>query len=97
MKTAEKWFEQDGKLVHQRTHDWTPDLKLTSDLRSAWRESLGESKLVGVIPTGMFEVWARENGVKGSDPDYWKKMQDIVKRKMLDGDFAAFRVWQGTY
>ncbi len=97
MKIAERMFEQDGKVVIQKTHDFRPDLQLTSDLRSAGADSFGESKLVGVIPVGALELWGREAGLKGSDPDYWQKMQDVVKRKLLDSDNAQLRVWEGTY
>lgn len=97
MKIAEKWLEQDGKVIHQQTHDHNPTLKLNESLRSGGALGFSENKLVGVIDTGLVGQWAREAGLKGSDPAYWDKVKEVVKRKMLDGDFAKLRVWQGTY
>lgn len=97
MKLAEKWFEQDGKVVQQQTHDFNPTLELNQQLRSADAQGFGDNKLVGVVDTGMIGMWAKEAGIKGSDPDYWEKMKSIIKVKMLDGDFAKLRVWEGSY
>lgn len=97
MKLAEKWFEQDGKIVQQQTHDFTPTVELNQKLRSADAQGFSDNRLVGVIDTGMMGMWAREAGIKGSDPDYWPKMQEVVKQKLLDGDFNKLRVWDGSY
>lgn len=97
MKIAEKWFEQDGQVVHQKTHDWTNLLKQTQALRSNGLDGFGESKLVGRIDMDLWSLWAKEAGIKGSDPDFASKMKEVVKRKLLDGEFAKLRVWQGTY
>jgi len=37
--------------------------------------------------------WAKEAGITMDDP----AMKEIVKRKMLSGDFDKFRVYMGTY
>lgn len=97
MKIAEKWFQQDGKVVHQKTHDWTNLLDQTQKLRANGLDGFGESKLVGRIDMDLWALWAKEAGIKGSDPDFSSKMKEVVKRKMLDGEFAKLRVWQGTY
>lgn len=97
MKISEQWFEQDGKVIHKRTHDHNPTLDLAERLRSAGANGFSDNRLVGVIDKGMLAQWANEAGLKGSDPSYWEKLREVVKRKMLDGDFAKFRVWEGTY
>mgnify|MGYP000470957501 CR=1 FL=1 len=97
MKIAEKWFEQDGKLVHQKTHDWTGLLDQTEKLRSNGLDGFGESKLVGRIVMDLWALWAKEAGISASDPDFSAKMKEVVHRKMLDGEFAKLRVWQGKY
>jgi len=97
MKLAEKWFEQDGKVIQQQTHDHTPTLEVNQSLRSAGAHGFSDNKLVGVVDTGMVGQWAREAGIKGSDPAYWDKVKEVIKRKMLDGDFAKLRVWEGSY
>lgn len=97
MKLSENWFQQDGQIVQQQTHDFTPTMDLAQSLRSDGANGFGDSKLVGVVDAGMMGMWATEAGIKGSDPAYWEKMQDLVKKKMLDGDFAKLRVWEGSY
>jgi len=54
----------------------------------------GENRLVGRIPLHLIEAWAKEAGVAWSDR---AAMQDLVKNKMLSGDFDKFRVWKGKY
>lgn len=93
MKIAEKHYEQDGKLVIQQTHDWSPVLNKAQSLRSSGAGVSGESRLVGLIDMKMWVEWAKEAGIKPSDP----AMKEVVKRKMLDPDFAKLRVWEGSY
>lgn len=97
MKISENWSLKDGKIVHQQTHDFTPTLQINQSLKSAGVQGFSDSKLVGVIDHGIMRVWAKEAGIKGSDPDYWTKMKEVVKRKLLDGDNKKLRVWEGTY
>jgi hypothetical protein len=54
----------------------------------------GDNRLVGRIPMHLIEQWAKEAGITWSDR---AAMQDLVKRKMLSGDFDKFRVWKGKY
>lgn len=97
MKTAEKWFEQDGKLIQKKTYDHNPLLKRVEDLKSAGADGFSENKLVGVVSLGMMATWAGEAGIKGSDPSYWMKMQEVVNQKLQSGDFNKLRVWEGSY
>lgn len=97
MKISEKWFEQDGKVIQQQTHDHTPTLEANQSLRSAGVQGFSDNKLVGVVDTGLIGQWARDAGIRGSDPDYWKKMKEVIKLKMLDGEFSKLRVWEGSY
>jgi len=93
MKLAERMFMQDGKLVVQETHDPTPTLQLAADLRSSGNQAGRESKLVAVIPAWMQEMWATEAGVKWGTPEF----KEVMKRKILSGEYARLRVWEGTY
>jgi hypothetical protein len=54
----------------------------------------GESRLVGVIPMHIMQEWFKEAGVSWDDREACK---EIVKRKMLSGDFDKLRVWEGSY
>lgn len=93
-KLNETMFEQDGQLIVQQTHDFTPVLEQAKTLRSAGLDALGESKLVGVVPMKMWALWAKKWGV---DPQNNEAMKEVVKRELLDSDNAHLRVWGGTY
>jgi hypothetical protein len=48
---------------------------------------------VGVIDAALINEWLKEAGISWDDP----ARADVVKRKMLSGDFDKLRVWEGTY
>ena len=93
-KIAEKVFEEDGKLVVQQTHDWTPVLEKAKALRNAGAEDLGEAKLVGLIPMKLWAEWGKKWGVNPNDA---QAMREVVARELNDSDNAHLRVWEGRY
>lgn len=93
-KIAEKVFEDDGRLIVQETHDFTPIIEKAKTLSRETDGSFGESKLVGMIPMKLWAEWAKEAGVSAADQG---AMREIVARKMNDPDYAHLRVWQGKY
>ena len=93
MKIAERIFEEDGKIIHARTFDNQPAIDDAAALRSAGLGQTGENRLVGRVPMNIVADWLKEAGVKMHDP----AARDVIRRKMLSGDFDAFRVWQGTF
>ena len=72
-------------------------LNQVSELKSAGVDGFSENKLVGIVPAGLVGEWARAAGIRGSDPNYAEKLKEVVKQKMLDGEFAKLRVWEGNY
>jgi len=38
--------------------------------------------------------WARDAGIKWDDRE---AMREMLDRKLMSGEFAAFRVWEGRY
>ena len=93
-KIAEKMFEDDGKIIVQQTHDFTPVLEKAKALKSAGADSFGESKLVGLIPMKVWAEWAKKWGVNPNDTD---AMREVVAREMNNSDNAHLRVWEGRY
>ena len=93
-KIGERYHEDGRKLIVETVTDQTQTLQLASDLRSAGAgDHGGEHKLVGIIPGELIEIWAKEAGVKFDDP----ALKDVIKRKLLSGDFSKLRIWEGTY
>jgi hypothetical protein len=93
-KIAEKMFEDDGKIIVQQTHDFTPVLEKAKALKSAGADSFGESKLVGLIPMKVWAEWAKKWGVNPNDT---AAMREVVAREMNNSDNAHLRVWEGRY
>ena len=96
MKIGEKihYNESDNKIVIQKTHDMNPELHRAQMLRDAGAGQSGESRLVGTIPLHLIAEWCKEAGVKWDDV---QARQEVMKRKILSGEFDKFRVWKGTY
>jgi hypothetical protein len=93
-KISEKMFEEDGKIIVQQKHDFSPVLERAKALKSAGAGHLGESKLVGLIPMKLWAEWAKKWGVNANDA---AAMRDVVACEMNDSDNAHLRVWEGRY
>lgn len=93
-KIAERMFEEDGKIIVQQTHDFSPVLERAKALKSAGADSFGESKLVGLVPMKVWAEWAKKWGVNPNDT---AAMREVVAREMNNSDNAHLRVWEGRY
>ena len=94
MKVGEKFIDNhDGTFVVQQKFNNEPYLNRVEKIRELNGGIVGESRLAGEIPLHIVEMWAKEAGIKWSDP----AMKDVIKRKLLSGDFDKFRVWRGTF
>ena len=94
MKIATRLHEDEGKLIVQETHDFSPVLERAKRLKSEALGDLGESKLVGLVPVKMWAEWAKKWGV---DPNDAKAMKEVVARELMDRDNAHLRVWDGRF
>jgi hypothetical protein len=86
-------FEHDHMVVKQR-HDASQALKDARLARDAGIGMSGENRLVGFLDPAMLGVWLKEAGVAWSDTEAAK---EVVQRKIISGEFAKFRVWDGSY
>jgi len=91
-KIAEKMFEEDGKIIVQQKHDFSPVLERAKALKSAGADSLGESKLVGLVPMKVWAEWAKKWGVNAGDH---AAMREVVARELNNPDNSQLRVWSG--
>ena len=83
-----------GKIIVESTYDNNPALERAALLRQAKVGITGENKLVGTIPIHIIKMWCDEAGIKWSDNEARK---EVVKRKILSGEFDKLRVWKGTF
>lgn len=94
MKVSEQYSAEDRMLYVAQKHDVTQVLKRAEMMRHA-REAGVTGAIpadwvpVGVVPAVMQRVWANEAGVSMDDHE---ALEEVLTRKLLDGDFGKFRV-----
>ena len=93
MKLSERMTVEDGKLLVQQTHDFTPIAEKSKALQSAEAWNMGESRLVANIPLKMWAEWAKKHGVRVDDHG---AMKEVVHKELMNPDNAHFRVWNGN-
>ena len=94
MKIGQTTKIEDGRIILKKTFSATPALEAARALRDAGKADQGESKVIGVVPVGMWFLWAKKYGV---DPTDSAAMRDVVDREMMNSDNANLRVWKGSY
>lgn len=96
MKLGEKilFDDAENKLIVKKTYDPTDTIEEVSAMRSAGLGHSGEHRHIGRVPGWLIAHWLKEAGVKWSDT---KARDDVIKKKMMSGEYSAFRNWQGSY
>lgn len=89
-----RFFSDEGKIIHHRVIDPNPALDQAQALRSAGIDGFSENMLVGRVPLALVTEWLKEAGVSWDDH---AAMQDVLDKKLKDGDFSRFRVWEGRF
>ncbi len=88
-------YHSDGdKFTVQRQYDVNPTLQQAKIIRDSGAGVTGENRLVGRIPMFMVTEWMKEAGVALDDNEARK---EIIRKKMLSGEFDKFRVWEGKF
>jgi hypothetical protein len=88
-------YDKDGRhFTVERRFDVSDDLHRARVLRDAQAGTKGENRLVGTIPMHLVNEWMKEAGVSPSDN---AARAEILKKKILSGEFDKFRVWKGTF
>jgi hypothetical protein len=97
LKVKEIVHHDDGgdTLTVESVYDNDPILKSVKQMKDAgFDQQKGDNRLVGRSPMNIMAQWLKEAGVKWDDH---KAAQEVIKRKILSGDFNKFRVWEGTF
>ena len=96
MKIKEIVHHDDGgdTLTIERVYDSQPVLDSVKQIKDAGLGQTGDKRLVGRIPLHIMAQWLKEAGISWSDHEAAK---EVIKRKILSGDFSKLRVWEGTY
>ena len=99
MRVGQKFHidHQNDKLIVETLHDYSETLESVKQIKAAGIDSptvMSDSKHVGRIPMDMLTQWIKEAGLQWTDHE---AVRDLVRTKMLSGDFEKFRVWEGSY
>ncbi len=86
-------FEHDHMVIKKK-HDVSQALTDVQKAKDAGIGMSGENRLVGFLDGAVLAQWLKEAGVSWSDTEAAK---EVVKRKMMSGEFSKFRVWEGSY
>ena len=88
----ETWKVEDEKLIVRK--DFVVDEDRGKFLRENAKVPMSDSWHVGTIPMPVLAQWFREAGVRWDDK---QSCQDVIRRKLLSGEFQKFRVKEGTF
>ena len=84
----------EDKVIIKKTHDMNPEMHRAQMLRDAGIGQKGEHRLVGSIPLNLIAQWCKEAGVSWDDVH---GRQEVMRRKIMSGEFDKFRVWKGKF
>jgi hypothetical protein len=85
---------KNDKIIVESTYDNNPALERVDQLNRQKVGLTGENRLVGSIPIHIIKMWCDEAGIKWGDNE---ARREVVRKKILSGDFDKFRVWKGTF
>lgn len=92
MKIADKLVEDGDKVVHVRSYDFQQAIDETKVL--AETEKPDDWWHVGHIPMELMAIWIKEAGLKWEDT---QAVSDLVRKKLLSGEYANLRPHQGSF
>jgi len=86
---------QYDKLILKKTYDDQAELDRVAEIRknSGINKFGSDYKFVGSVPTHLISEWLKEAGVSWDDP----ARADVIKKKMLSGEFDRLKAWKGKY
>ena len=88
-------ISDNGEINIKRTFDGSQMMRDAEYARQNADNSFGsDHKLIAQVDAALIGVWLKEAGVKWSDT---QAAQEVVRKKMMSGEFADLRVWQGKY
>jgi hypothetical protein len=87
---TERMIEQDGKLIINRSQNVEALIQQNKNEAEVMPSMFGEAawRKVGSIPLTIAEAWSAECGARVGSKEFGL----YAKKKLMDGDFAAFRI-----
>lgn len=79
-----KMFEEDGKLIINRSQDIQRILDFNKERNIDGHNRKSDMRLAGSIPFVVVEMWLRESGLKLGSQEF----AEYVKKKLMSGDYG---------
>lgn len=89
-----RFFEQDGNLVYHKQSDPTAVVESAKALNRSGATGFDDNWHLARVPMHLLEQWIKQSGIRFDDR---QAIQDMLKKKLLDGDFKDLRVHEGTW
>ena len=94
-KLSESFIADGDKIIHKRTFDPTAAIERVTQLKSHGITGMSkDNKLVGSIPMWLLNEWIKQAGLTWSDTH---AVQDMMRKKLMSGEFNKLRAWEGTF
>lgn len=94
-KISEKYSFEGDNLIIKKTFDASHMLADAQHARDTTQNSFGsDNKYVGNVDLGLLGVWLKAAGVSWDDTE---GVKSVIKRSLMSNEFAALRVWKGTW
>ena len=86
---------QFDKIIVKKSYDDQAELDRVAQIRkdSGINKFGSDYKFVGSVPTHLIAEWLKEAGISWDDP----ALADVIKKKMLSGEFDRLKAWKGKY
>ena len=84
MSVQTKYFDEDGKIVINRSQDIQSILDFNKERNIDGHNRKSDMRLAGSIPFVVIEMWMKECGAKIGSPEF----QEYVKKKLTSGDYS---------
>ena len=84
-----------GEIQVVNHFDGNKLLKQAENARELSPNEVGSDwKHIGEVTAPMLHIWLKEAGVSWTDPE---AIKEVVKRKLMDGEYSRLRNWEGKW
>ena len=84
MSVQTRYFDEDGKIIIQRTQDVQRILDFNKERNIDGHNRKSDMRLAGSIPFVVIEQWERESGCKLGSPEFL----EYCKKQLMSGNYS---------
>ena len=84
MSVQTRYFDEDGKIIIQRTQDVQRILDFNKERNIDGHNRKSDMRLAGSIPFVVIELWVRESGCKLGSSEFL----EYCKKQLMSGNYS---------